>query len=307
MSPPKKLQRQTRPPGGVFPNAEVQATLLRLYDAKLACWPVPYEEFDIRTHFGSTHIVAAGDRDAPPLLMLHQGSTPSFTWQPLIAPLAARYRTYAVDTIGDVGKSVLADPAQHPMNGEELASWLCQVAALLGIERCDVVAGSYGSWLAVHYATFAPARVRSLVLQVPMALPTWRQTAGVLARLMTMSVGSSPAKLERSLSYMMGDAPVVRELFGDWFTALIPAKCKVRIPPPYPISISRLESIQMPTLVIMGGSDPLIGDAERAARHALKHIRRVEVEIVSNGTHALHAGQADLVTARMLEFLDSVS
>jgi pimeloyl-ACP methyl ester carboxylesterase len=289
--------------GGVFPHSDARAALMALYDAKLAQWPVHHEEFDVRTSYGRTHVVAAGSPASPPLILLHMAACTSFIWEPVIAQLAARYRTYAIDTIGDVNKSVLDDPRRHPATGSALAEWLREVADALRIESSDVIGSSYGGWLAMHYAAAAPERVRRLAVIVPMGLPMWTQTLGVLFRLMTIQIGLSHAKRERTLSYLMGDDPATRHLAGDWIERMLAWKCRTRMPNPRPLSARQLQMIHAPTLVVLGGRDPLVGDAKRAARRARRYIPDVEVEIVPTGTHAALVESPGYVTWRILEFL----
>ena len=290
--------------GGVFPSAEVHASLMAMYDAKLAEWPVPYEGLDVSTRYGTAHVVAAGRDMSPPLILLHMAACTSFIWAPVIASLASVYRTYAVDIIGDVNKSMLADRAHRPRTGAELAEWLCEVSDALDVHRSDVVAASYGGWLGMHYATLAPARVRRLALLVPMGLPTWTQTLRVLFRLATIQVGLSSSKVEQTLAYLMGDDPAVRRLAGDWFTKIFTSKCRMNAPQPLPMKVSRLEALQMPTLVILGGRDQLIGDSERASRRAKRRIRDVEVEILPRGTHALLMEEPDRVVRHLLHLFN---
>jgi hypothetical protein len=54
-----------------FKTPEGEAALLAAYDAALRLWPVPYEEMDIPTQCGMTHVVVSGPKDAPPVVLLH--------------------------------------------------------------------------------------------------------------------------------------------------------------------------------------------------------------------------------------------
>jgi hypothetical protein len=98
----------------VFVTEENRARLMAIYDAGLRQWPVPFETFFVDTRFGRTHVIASGDPAAPPLLMTHPLGVGGFVWSSIIAPLSEHRRAYALDTIGDVGKSELADPARYP-------------------------------------------------------------------------------------------------------------------------------------------------------------------------------------------------
>lgn len=297
------LSTTPRPSDPVFRNAETRAAFMAMYERKLAAWPVPFEEIDVPTSFGSTHVVVAGDAGSPPLLMFHMTACPAFIWTPVIAPLAARYRTFAVDIIGDLGKSELADATRSPRTGMQLAAWAREVAAALRVERSDVLGASYGGWLAMHYAAHAPEHVRRLALIVPMGLPPWPQTVRVIMRLTSILLGGSAGRTERTLSWMMGDHPATHGLAGDWMAAVIDRKLRVRVPNPFPVPARHLERITAPTLVLLGGQDRLVGDARRAAARAWNHIADLEIEIVSQGTHAVHAEEPDRVAGRILEFL----
>lgn len=55
-----------------FKTLEGEARYLAAYDAALKLWPVPYDEIDISTRFGRTHVVVSGPNDAPPLVLLHE-------------------------------------------------------------------------------------------------------------------------------------------------------------------------------------------------------------------------------------------
>ena len=47
-----------------FKTPEREVRFRRAYDAALKLWAVPYEELDIPTRFGLTHVVAAGPKNA---------------------------------------------------------------------------------------------------------------------------------------------------------------------------------------------------------------------------------------------------
>ncbi|HEY9855538.1 MAG TPA: hypothetical protein V6D05_07365, partial [Stenomitos sp.] len=54
-----------------FRTPEGQAHFEQAYQRVLAKWQVPYERFDVPTRFGTTHILAAGPQEAPPLVLLN--------------------------------------------------------------------------------------------------------------------------------------------------------------------------------------------------------------------------------------------
>jgi hypothetical protein len=52
-----------------FKTPEGKAAYLAAYDAAMRLWPVPYEEVEVSSRFGTTHVVASGPKDAPPLVL----------------------------------------------------------------------------------------------------------------------------------------------------------------------------------------------------------------------------------------------
>ncbi|GGV36479.1 hypothetical protein GCM10010182_70780 [Actinomadura cremea] len=49
---------------------------------------------------------ACGPADAPPLVLLHGGGTTAAVWYANVAELTRRHRLYAVDRIGEPGRSI---------------------------------------------------------------------------------------------------------------------------------------------------------------------------------------------------------
>ncbi|MCP4661819.1 MAG: alpha/beta fold hydrolase, partial [bacterium] len=150
----------------VFKSPEGEASVLAAYDAAMKLWPLPYDERDVPTRFGSTHVIVSGPADAPPLVLLHCAFMTSTIWSPIIGNLSRDYRTYAVDVIGDVGRTV---PTSPPETCPELAQWLLETYQELGIERARLLGWSVGGFVATNFAVHEPQRVEKLGLLAPSA------------------------------------------------------------------------------------------------------------------------------------------
>jgi len=136
------------------------------YDAVLARWPVPVESVDVPSAYGTTRVQVCGRPDrGTPLVLLHGGGATSTVWFANIAALSQDRRVYAIDQIGDAGRSVHDG---QPLAGlAELMAWLDAVFAHLNLDRIHLAGHSYGSWLALNYALHAPDRVARLALLDP--------------------------------------------------------------------------------------------------------------------------------------------
>jgi pimeloyl-ACP methyl ester carboxylesterase len=129
-------------------------------------WKVPFDSIDVKTRYGSTHINVCGPGDGPPLVLLHAAGLSSTAWFANIAELSAHHRVYAVDVIGDAGKSIAECLLEKRT---DYADWLKAVFDGLNIDRDYLLGHSYGGWLALNMALAYPDRLRKIVLLAPAA------------------------------------------------------------------------------------------------------------------------------------------
>ena len=140
-----------------FKTLEGEATFFAAYDAAMKLWPVPYEEVNMASQFGTTHVVVSGPKTAPPLVLLHGYMATLTMWSPNIAAFSQHHRVYAVDVMGQPGKS---RPGKPISSTADFVSWLTETLDGLHLDRVALVGMSVGGWLALNYAVAAPQRVR---------------------------------------------------------------------------------------------------------------------------------------------------
>jgi pimeloyl-ACP methyl ester carboxylesterase len=137
----------------------------RRYDAVLALWPVPHEGTDLRGPFGSTHVNSCGGATGSPLVLIPGGRATSAGWYANVGSLAPACRVYAIDLLGDLGRSV---PAGARMKSRaDIVTWLDGVLDAIGLDATALGGHSYGAWIAACYAIARPERVSRLVLVEP--------------------------------------------------------------------------------------------------------------------------------------------
>jgi pimeloyl-ACP methyl ester carboxylesterase len=148
-------------PSTFYKSYKGYEAVLALYDAQLRKLPVKCESLYVPTRHGETHVLVAGPKDAPPVVLLHGWSRNATAWRKQIPALAERYRVYAPDTIGQSGKSAGVRPRTHsPAYGE----WLLDVFDGLHITQANIVGISGGGWLVLRFATVAPDRIKRAIL-----------------------------------------------------------------------------------------------------------------------------------------------
>lgn len=170
----------------------------------------PHEILKVPTRYGDTHVTASGPRNAPPIVLLSAMGVTSRMWQPNVTALSCDYQVYALDTIGDQGRSALNNMDVYPNNGKAYSDWLADVFNELGVERADVIGSSYGGWITMNHAIHAPERVKRIALLGPMGLPSWWTTLKVLSHLWKVFLFPTQANIDQITQWALGDDPSVR-------------------------------------------------------------------------------------------------
>ncbi len=285
----------------IYRSPAAAAGLLERYDEILDAWPVEHTTLDLKSRYGTVHVNVAGPEGGVPALLLHAASMASVSWAPNVGPLvAAGYRIYAVDYIGEAGRSVLADLGEYPKTPVEIGRLYVDIADRLGIERGAVIGASAGGHTAMRYAQANPARVSKLVLLGPMGITPLGLSA--VTRMMMVSMFPTDARVAKTRMWAIGSASTVIDPYGKWFAEVLRA---VATPPrvgrPKPLHTEEMAALPMPVLLVLGDHDNLVGNPERAARSA-GVFPDIQIEVVESA-HLVNVERADLVNPLMIEFL----
>lgn len=284
-----------------FASPEREATFLRAYDTVLAKWPVRVETLDVASTYGVTRVLASGPPDAPPLVLLPSGGATATVWFANVATLAETHRVYAVDLLGDSGRSI--HNGQPVRTVDDVMSWLDGVFDHCGLTSAALAGHSYGGWIALSYALRRPARVSRLALLDPTGCFS-AMSPGYLVRGVPVMVGHSGAAMLRLLRWETGGT----QLDPDWVelvrlgTQDFP-KSKVvlpRRPPP-----DELRALATPTLVLLA-ENSRTHDIARAGATARRLVPGGGVEVLPGATHHTlpHHEPAEL-NRRLTNFLST--
>jgi pimeloyl-ACP methyl ester carboxylesterase len=136
------------------------------YRASLALWSIPQSSAYIETTHGKTHVLVSGATNGAPVVLLHAASLSATQWYLQSAALGAQFRLYAMDIMGDIGRSTQAQPIHSRVDA---AAWLSSVMDGLALDSAAFVGSSFGGFLSTNLAALRPDRVRLLVLLAPAA------------------------------------------------------------------------------------------------------------------------------------------
>lgn len=297
-----------------FRSKKGEAEYMAAYERGMELWPAAYEHMDVSGRYGRTHVVAAGPEGAPALVLLHADYLSSTMWAANVSDLSRDHRLYAVDVMGQPGKSV---PDQPIRNRDDAVAWITEVLDGLSLTRVTLVGMSYGGWLTLNYAIRAPKRLERIVVLSPGACFCPNRPSFYLRVLPAMILPFLPRRVlfERSwrsftLEENVSD-PVVQQLYervgqqmylgfrhfrvwGNWGSQNLK---------PQVFPDGELSGMRIPTLLLIGQQEVLY-DPVDALERAKKLIPNLEGELVPRASHGMAQGQHRIVNARILEFLN---
>lgn len=230
-------------------------------------------------------------------------------WIPNIAALSAHYRTYALDTMDDVGFSVKRRDISKP---EDYVQWLDEVFKVLVPEgQLSLMGISYGGWLAGQYALRHPERIRGVVLLAP-AHTVLPLSFAFFARVVLICMprpGHGGGPLRKTVRWLFQDAvngndasrAQIEQVIADLF--LYGRLFALRRPLwPTVIDDKGWQGFRAPCLFMVGEHEKIYS-AQAAVARLTRVAPQVRTEIIPGAGHDLTLVKADLVAKKVLEFL----
>lgn len=297
---PEEKAQEFRP----FTSQEARDRYLAHYEALERSWPVDFETRTVHTDHGETFLRISGPIGAPPLVLLPGGQSSSLVWRRLIAPLSACFRTYALDSIYDQGRSIPVRPMKEIA---ELTSWLDGVLDALGLtDGVNMMGMSYGAYGAAEYALHAPRRLRKVVWLSPVMiaapisqefvdrlLPCASGAREPLEAFCRWAMPSLAASDPRGFDDRVDEILLVRESYG-------PMRPPVR---GLVLPEDELKSLQVPALYILGEHDGATENPREVLGRVSTLVPGIETMLVPGAGHDAVVAQPGPIADRVLRFL----
>ena len=286
----------------VFRSPEIEAEYNAVYQSALKLWPVPYDEFYVPTRFGDTHVIASGRKDAAPLVLFQPTGAGAAIWYRNAGPLSQHFRIYAVDTMGEVNKSVLTRPIKR---NRDFIDWILDLFSGLQIERTDIVGNSFGGFLTLSTALYWHERVRRAVLISPAAtfVQMWPSfwNLFVPAHILAPRIGSEQMVL-KAYAWIWQGFPI-----DDCIMQLRTITAINGLPrhgPPSVFSDEELRKIHTPVLLLIGDRE-VVYKPDQVIRRANHLMPSLKAGIIPNANHNAQYTAPEYINQMILEYLTS--
>ncbi|KEO82338.1 alpha/beta fold hydrolase [Tumebacillus flagellatus] len=259
---------------------------------------MPFHSTFVKTSFGDTHVLIAGQTDAPPLVLLHGMTISSTMWYPNIEELSRQFRVYAVDTIGDLGKTSVL---KCPRSKAESAKWLDEVIQGLGLEKTSIGGHSMGGFLTTNYTLHYPEKVNKLVLLAPAATFA-KIKPGFFTYVFPAILFSKDFLIKRAYNWFFHNLHAGDEKLFHQFSAGYRHCRPVSSIVPTVFRDEELARLDVPVLLLIGEHE-VIYDARVALENAKKTCKTIQAHMIPDSSHCLTVENSKLVNKLMVDFL----
>lgn len=241
-----------------FKSEEGKKEILKYYESLVARWSFPHEEMKINTRHGQTFVIACGNEELPPLILLHGSGMNSVMWINEMEKYALNHRVYAVDMPGEPGKS---DETQLPLAGDDFTNWLSDVFDGLSIEKASIVGISLGAWLGAKFSIKYPQMVNKLVLICPAGIGP-QKTSFMFISLFYMLLGEKG--IDKLYYKINGDKQIPQVMLT--YQKLIAKHFNFRREIIPLFSDCEIKQLTMPIALFVGGKDVMLHSSKTAKR-----------------------------------------
>jgi pimeloyl-ACP methyl ester carboxylesterase len=281
-----------------FPDRVKRERYFKQYDESLKQWNIDIETFYIETTFGRTHVIACGPKDAQPVVLLHGMTVSSTMWFANAPHWSQNHRVYAIDTIGDFGKSECVRPIT---NRTELNTWLNEVLDALNINDIYLIGHSMGGWIALQFS-LQSERVKKLVLLAPVMSfcgLNWKFPIKLLPA--TLLRNSHSISILYNWMFAKQNTPNTI-LYEQFWAGYKFGRIQLKVAPSV-FKEAELNQLRPETLVLIGEEEVIYSSVHQAIERA-EQSPKMMVHLIPNSSHCLPAEQAPIVNQLVLQHLD---
>lgn len=282
----------------IFKNETVEKEYHLCYDRSLAMFEIDYTSIIIPTAFGETHVLRFGDTDKKPLILLHGMTMSSTMWYPNVKQWAQERCVYAIDVMGDFGKS---KPSMAIKNRKEAGQWLLEAVDALQLDKVDLAGHSMGGFLALNFALAYPERLFKLMQYAPAG--TFHNISfKFFAKIYPALLFHTEKWIDKAFKWFSGTGESLHPVFRS---QVIAGYCHAKpllqlMPSVFPKE--EFSGYQIPTLLLVGDKE-VIYPAEKAVENACHLISNLETHFIAGASHSLTMEHADVVNELTLRFL----
>lgn len=284
----------------VFKTKSEEQKYQTAYDKALKLWGIPYTEENVKTSFGTAHVIIAGPKNGKDLVLLHGMDASSTMWYPNIKVLAKNHRIYAIDFLMEPGKSNLT---AKPLSSEEIVVWYNEIFNHYKLKKFDIIGASRGGWIATLLAIQKENSIDKIVLLSPAQTFKFIDKPRKTSSALMLKLFPSEKKFSKTLKAFSTHPEKISPVYNrQFYLANKYAKSNSSMLKMTPFSDKELESINNPVLVLIGDKD--IINSDESLERAKKYLANSKTLLVKDAGHFLTIDQPKITNDAVINFLE---
>ncbi|MDT3425289.1 pimeloyl-ACP methyl ester carboxylesterase [Paenibacillus forsythiae] len=284
--------------GSIFKSRATEEEYYHCYEKSLEWFGLEGTSRYIATTFGDTHVLCFGDPRKEPLILLHGMTMSSTMWFPNIKHLIQERCVYAVDIMGDFGKS---KPTVVIKNRRAANQWILEVLDAMQFNKVDLAGHSMGGFLSLNFALAYPERVSKLLLYAP-AGTFHRISLKFFMKIYPALLFHTEKWIDNAFLWFSGKGESLHPVFRSQVIAgYRHAKPRLQVMPSV-FGEQEFHNFYIPTMLLIGDKE-VIYPAEKAMANAKRLIPNLETHLIAGASHSLTMEHADVVNELTLFFL----
>lgn len=281
-----------------FRTSESQKEYFDTYDESLKLINSPIVEKYISTSFGDSHVLCSGNKNNPPLMLLHAASCGSPIWYKNIPFWSKYFSVYAIDLIGESSKSILTEKMKTPHDN---AKWLDETLRGLGLSKVFLCGLSIGGWNAANYAGYYPQKVLKLILLSPVQTFA-KMHMTFFMKIMKMGFHPTRENVENYIGWgSEKEEPLPDSIIRQFTISVMNMNSSASFPKW--LKKEHLLNLNMPVLVMFGENEFAFSIA-KATKRAECLIQNSDIEVVKNASHLLCVSEPTTINNKVVEFIN---
>lgn len=275
----------------IFRSDAHKERVLEQYDTALANFKGNIRQQAVPTSFGETHVLSYGNEDHPKLILLHGANSNAASWMKDLALYSKEYKVYAIDIIGEPGKS---EQNRLPYKGSYYSDWLFEVFQQLKITKASLVGLSQGGWLAIKFAARYPEKISQLVLLSPGGIVKTQRSFILKAMFFSLLGNAGKRKINKLIT---GSQKIDQSVLD--FMNLMQSSVDSRMDKEYIFSDEELKNMTM-SVFFIGGAGDVIRNSQQIKERLEGLLPDFESYIDPDKGHVL-VGLADKINTFLLK------
>lgn len=284
----------------VFQTKKEKEAYIASYNKALKLWDVPYTEENIKTSFGTAHVILAGPENGKDLVLLHGMDASSTMWYPNVKALTKNYHIYAIDFLMEPGKSALTAKA---LSKEEIVLFYNEVFDYYKLQNFNIVAASRGGWIAALLAVQKRNPIDKIVLLSPAQTFKFIDKVGKTSSALLLKLFPGEKKFAKTLKTFSVHPEKISSVYKrQFYLANKYSKSNLSMLKMMPFSDDELKSVKNSVLVLIGDRD--VVNSKESLERAEKLLSNSKTRIIADAGHFLTIDQSKAVNNAIIDFLD---